>query len=384
MIGLVTPTKVLNYGTKLQAYAMQELIGSLGFPVEVLNYEFQYDLRPHVVAKKLFSISKTKERIAQRLTRLRYKRIPGLQKRIHARATLISQFDQLLRRSPEIRGFETLKQHARKYSAVVCGSDQIWLPVNMHAEYFTLEFAPEKVRRVAYAPSFGISEVPPGIANRYTRFLSRMHHISVREEAGRKIIQSLMGKDVPVVLDPTLTIDSQRWVSLAATSTVKRPDGYIFCYFLGSNPEHRETAARLGRELGLKVVGLPHLEEFIPADDTYADQALYEVGPVDFIHLIQNASLVCTDSFHGTAFSVIFRKRFITFERYRPDSQKSTNSRIYSLLDKLELRHRLATDFASARAIASVEPNHDNTCLRLNALKQVSHQYLQSALDHLD
>lgn len=359
---------------------MQELISSLGFPVEAVNYQFQYDYRPQVIARKLFSISKTRERIEQRVTRLRFKRVPGLQQRIKARSTLIGQFDELIHRSPEIRGFGALKQHARKYSAVVCGSDQIWLPVHLNTNFFTLEFAPEGVRRVSFAPSFGVAAVPPTTRGRYARFLSQIDHTSVREESGRGIIQDLIGKDVPVVLDPTLTIDSQRWIDLANTSKLNQPNRYIFCYFLGTNPEHREAAVSMGKKLGLQVISLPHLEDFVPADNSYADVNLFEIGPVDFVNLIRNATLVCTDSFHGTAFSIIFRKRFVTFERYRSDNQRSTNSRIYSLLDKLDLRQRLATDLVSAQAIASSEPNYERTYERLKAMRDSSRQFLESAL----
>lgn len=380
MIGLTTPLSVPNYGTKLQAYAMQELIESLGFPVELINYHSQFDFRPRVVAKKVFSWQKTQQRIEQRLTLQKYKRTPGLFEKVLTRWAAMDSFEKLLRKSIPIRGFSALHEHASQYAAVVCGSDQIWLPVHLNAEFYTLEFAPENVRRISFAPSFGISSIPPSLRSRYSKFLSRLHHISVREESGRQIIRELTGKDVPVVLDPTLALDPERWVNLAATSTAKRPNGYIFCYFLGSNPDHRQAATKLGQDLKLQVVGLPHLEEFVPADSSFADINLFDVTPADFVHLIQNADLVCTDSFHGTAFSIIFKKNFVTFERFRSSSPLSTNSRIHSLLDKLNLRDRLATDVASATLIASNSIDHNRTQLILESLRNSSRQFLGNAL----
>ena len=102
---------------------------------------------------------------------------------------------------------------------------------------------------------------------------------------------------------------------------------YILCYFLGNNPLHREFAKRLKEVTGCKIIALTHLDEFVKSDEGYADETPYDIDPADFLNLIRNAEYVCTDSFHCSVFSILYKRQFFTFRRYNRNTKQSTNSR---------------------------------------------------------
>ena len=111
---------------------------------------------------------------------------------------------------------------------------------------------------------------------------------------------------------------------------------------MGKNIEHRKFAERLKAKTGCKIVSLNHADEYVKYSDKFADETPYDVGPKEFLNLIRNAEYICTDSFHGTVFSLINNKKFFTFERYSSKNGKiSTNSRIYSLLGIMNLQNRV-------------------------------------------
>ena len=106
---------------------------------------------------------------------------------------------------------------------------------------------------------------------------------------------------------------------------------YIFCYFLGNNPPHRKFVKRLSEKTGYKIVALIHLDEYVKSDENFADISPFDVDPSDFLNLIKNASFVCTDSFHCSVFSMLYKRIFFTFRRYSRQTKSSTNTRLDTL-----------------------------------------------------
>lgn len=213
------------------------------------------------------------------------------------------------------------------YSAVLVGSDQLWLPGNIAADYYTLNFVPEAVNTIAYATSFGQSSLPNDSAKKASFFLKKIKHIGVREESGQKLVKQLANRDVPVVCDPTLLFTGEEWMGIQQQEPLLK-EKYILCYFLGNNPPHRDFASRLKKETGCKIVALTHLDEFVKSDEGYADETPYDIDPADFLNLIRNAEYVCTDSFHCSVFSILYKREFYTFRRYNRNTRQSTNSRL--------------------------------------------------------
>ena len=155
---------------------------------------------------------------------------------------------------------------------------------------------------------------------------------------------------------------------------------YILCYFLGKNIEHRKFAERLKEKTGYKIVSLNHADEYVKYSDKFADEIPYDIGPKEFLNLIKNAEYVCTDSFHGTIFSLINNKKFFTFERYKnKNSKMSTNSRIYSLLKIVDLEERL---LKGNESIEDVNKNIDfeKVNINLEKLRENSKKFLKNSL----
>lgn len=370
MIGIVTVYTVPNYGTKLQAYAMQNIMSKYD-KAELIGFVSKTDTRPSAVLGKLYLKVHQKRNI--HITR------PDIeQARIREKA--IASFNQHYIFGKTIKGTANLRKEAHKYRAIVCGSDQLWAPMNVIADYYTLTAFPKDVIRFSYAASFGVSEIPNKLKKKYTAFLKRLSKVSVREESGAQIVKELTGYNAQVVLDPTLMVERCEWETLCKTKKESGFDNYIFCYFLGKQMKHREFVNELAKLTGKQIITIPHFKEWNEADQNFGDIQLYNVDPVDFLNYIRNADIVCTDSFHGTVFSLIFNCKVAVFERFNKTSRESTNSRIYSLLKQLDLDSQLITDETSVEEFLQNEIPYNTVEKRLQSLRADSFAYLDTVL----
>ena len=161
----------------------------------------------------------------------------------------------------------------------------------------------------------------------------------MRENRGSEIVKELTGLDAPVILDPVFNFDKEQWEKLIPIKK-EMDEPYIFAYFLGANPEYRKQVRKLAESTGLKIVALRHMDQYVEDDESFGDYAPYDVAPDRFLNLLRGAEYVCTDSFHGTCFSIINEKRFMIFNRYANTSATSKNSRIDSLCQNLGVSDR--------------------------------------------
>ena len=282
--------------------------------------------------------------------------------------------------SREYESWDALSSGCHDYRAVVVGSDQLWLPSNIAGDYYTLSFVPDDVKKIAYATSFGVSRIAKGQVEKAREYLSRIDYLSAREESGQKIIKDHTGRDVPLVCDPALLLTAKEWDEEAAPG--RRVDApYIFCYFMGNNPWQRDFVKKLKEKTGYNIVGLLHLDQYIRSDEAYVDFAPYDVSPAGFVNLVKNAELVCTDSFHGTVFSIIYGKRFFTFKRFSDNATLSTNTRIDTLLKRMQLQDRLVKEQYTVDEMLSREIKYIAVHKNLNNFRTESLNYLISALD---
>lgn len=163
----------------------------------------------------------------------------------------------------------------------------------------------------------------------------------------------------------------------------KKPlvDGkYIFCYFLGNNPPHREIAKRLREKTGCKIIALTHLDEYVKSDENYADETPYNIDPADFLNLIRNAEYVCTDSFHCSVFSILYKRQFFTFRRYARNTRQSTNSRLDTLFNMVGIRGRMMTDTENIEDCLNIKTDFDAVHEKLKNVRAKSYAYLEAAL----
>ena len=152
------------------------------------------------------------------------------------------------------------------------------------------------------------------------------------------------------------------------------------CYFLGNNPWQREWAKQLKKTTGLQIISLIHLDSYIKCDNSYYDQALFDIGPSEFVSLIENAEFVCTDSFHGTVFSLLFHKRFFSFRRFRENYYSSTNSRLDSLLTLLGLADHIVEQGVTPCEMLKKVINYDDVDKQLGIFRSDSISWLKNAL----
>ena len=285
--------------------------------------------------------------------------------------------------SPSFKGYDQLCKGASRYSAVVTGSDQLWSPAGLPTNYYNLKFVPNNIRKISYASSFGVKQIPWYQKNRTTEFLNRIEFISMRENRGNEIVKELISRDVATILDPVFMFDKDGWQKLIPVNK-EIDEPYIFAYFLGSNPEHRTGVKVAAKKLGCKVIALRHLDQYVPDDEKFGDIALYDVGPDRFLNLLRGAEYVCTDSFHGSCFSIIHRKKFVTFNRYAEGSKHSKNSRIDTLCEILGFQDIRYSSIEKLAGQLNCNIKYDVVATRLDNLKKETDEYLEKAFSGIN
>ena len=340
-LGLVLAYKGVNYGMLLQAYATQQVLETLNFETEIIDYT-RVGFK-HIRLTPWLPVYFAAELIKKRNNK---KNIPVLdeihQQNINDRKKVSNAFieNRLLHRKT-IKGIENLEKYTSlSYNGVLIGSDQIWPPDAAFGNFTTLRFVPDEMNKVSYATSLGVSQYPYYCRSSAAQFWKRMNHISVREEQGKKIIQDICNVPVEVVVDPTYLLTKDKWEELIPKKHIIQ-DKYILCYFLGNTVEHKQLAREFANKHGIKLVSILSTESVSPIDLSFADEIITGKGPEDFINLVREAECVMTDSFHGVAFSVINNKQFYVFYRTKVGSKNSRNSRIDNILKMWGLESRL-------------------------------------------
>lgn len=339
-IGILTVFTGYNYGSLLQAYSTQEVLKQLGYEPSLLWDKEGLIKGRDVRIKKILAMAFRAliQPKAFREGMASYKSANNQRVLDESRG----KFDEFAKNYLKIErySFSNLKKiaSAKEYHAFICGSDQIW---NSKAVYvdplYYLRFAPNN-KKIAYAPSFGKEEIPDYNREKIKNYLQDFKKLSIREQKGKELIKGLINKDVPVLIDPTLLLDGEYWRSLSKPLNL---EPYVLFYFL-SEPS-KETIEKLKKTetyLNKKVVVIPSISDW--------HNELYKVenmptGPLEFISLIKNAVFVCTDSFHGMAYSINLNIPFLIFKRNHGKASDQS-SRISSLLNILGLDNRFVSN----------------------------------------
>ncbi len=387
-IGLVTCYFHHNYGSMLQAYATEMIMRRMGLPFQTIACKAPIDYmegnKALYVLKKLM-IGDWKMRLGKMKIEREKRRNPAFAKNWAVRDAAFNRFAQeSFHLSPYCKNRAELSVMAKGYSAFLVGSDQLWRTDSVEHGYYTLEWVPDGIRKVAYSTSIGVKEVPWFQVAKNCRFMNRFDYMALREQSACDLVYRLTGRKVQVVLDPTLLFTGEQWMDIQQEAPLT--DGrYIFCYLLGNNPWQRERIRQVRKATGLKIVALQQLDEYIPSDEGFADEAPYNVGPREFLNYIRNAEYVFTDSFHCSVFSILYKKAFFTFNRFGEGAKQSTNTRIDNLLTLTGLSGRRVTGAGiGAEQLLETPCNFDGVDERLDALRQSSFAYLREALGGLE
>ena len=386
-IGLVVVTYKDNFGSALQTYATQYVLNNLGYETGIFNIDGVHrDINKKKIKYYLSRIYLKDERkylFDNLLSRGRKKTNVSSDKyaeNMRIRHQMYQDFNQKwLKFFPKVNGWNALSRQSSTCDHVLVGSDQLWRPSNIVGCYFTLEFVPDSVDKIAFSTSFGVSELPKSLDKHAKNYLNRINSISVREDTGKKIVKELTGRDIPVVCDPTMLLDAEQWKSIQDEKPFIDGD-YILVYFMGKNSIHREFVKKLKAETSYKVVGLMHGATYIATDEGLADEEPYNVGPSEFINLIRNAKFMCTDSFHGTVFAILNGTMFFTFRRYEDSSEFSTNDRLHTLLNWTGLGEHML--YGNEDVIKSMElkVDWDSVWKKVADRRAQSMEYLTNAL----
>ena len=375
-VGIITTYWQPNWGSVLQAYALQQTIISMGYSCEVINYKYPNEFHySHGIPHPRSWLRNMPGNCWLWLK----KKISGLPE--HKMKLLDRFIVENMQTTKVYRSHEELHGNPPVYDIYVAGSDQIWNPNTMVGDMsYMLDFAAEGTLRISYSSSFACERIPDNLRERYVKYLNRMDAISVREENGAKMVESLIQKEVQVVADPTLLLDCKHWQEIARKAKpVNLPEKYILCYMLGYtyNPEASMTALlqRLQAQYGIPVVALNRIPDSFTGD-VFQLPTDYGIGIEEFLYLMENATVVATSSFHGTAFSANLGRPFIALA----DGTSTFDDRIPSLLSQLGLENHVVYSNAAIPEELRAEYDVDKEQEKLSALRNQSLDYLKSAL----
>lgn len=333
-VGVITIQKCGNYGADLQAFALQAKLRQMGYDAENIDYLFYKHPRHRGGGRderpifRLGLVNRAKEALFPLVGKIRS--IVHWRRDRERRRRFDSWFALNVRCGAEFRCVRELTAARPEYDVYMVGSDQVWNPrMGGNILPYFLDFAPSGARCVSYAASIGVPQVPAAVFFRYKRLLRRFAAIGVRERSAVDIVRAMaLEAEVRQTLDPTLLLTAEEWMGVSIRPSEAPDEPYLLLYDLTASPETVALAKSVAAARDLKTVRI--------GDGAY--------GPGEFLWLFAHAAAVVTNSFHGTVFSVVFGRDFLSVIPQRMPN----GGRIVDLLRSLQLEDRLVRAKASA------------------------------------
>ena len=336
-IGILTIDS-MNYGNRLQNYAVQVICKRMGYrPSNFRNKSIE--------KKDIFREMKC-------LIRDIFKKDKYYNYR---------QFNKRLIYNNDYVNCDTVSVRNNGYDAIIVGSDQIW---NITFDFINCNhFMPiNHLKKISFSASFGIESIP--FDCEISKSLRSYKAISVRENAGAKIVEEFTGRKAIVLVDPTMLLTKEEWRKIEKKPN-KAKEGYILTYFL--SPKCEQAVKKLD-----EIKGERHVYELLDPLDKVAGKA----GPAEFLWLFDHADIILTDSFHACVFSFLFGKPFIVYDRNW--NEGNMNSRLDTLLSKFSLERKYAN---SGRANDIWEHDYDEGYKQLEVEREKAMNFLRKALE---
>ncbi len=327
---ITTFFKAENYGAALQAYALEDIIQNRNYKPEILNYR-------DAAIEDLYNIFYFKRETFYLSIRAFLGNII-FYRRNRKRHLKFQEFqrDFLKIGEREYRSAEDVKRNPPNADIYITGSDQVWNASITEglSDIYTLNFGEGQIKKVAYAASIGSGILSQSEKENLKEKISGIDCVSVRELTAGQIVGDLLPlKPVAVTLDPVLLRNQEEWEA-DLTFNKRKKDKYILAYHVEEDEEYRKAVNALSQMTGLKILHFDRRNRFCNAL-----KSAYTAGPLEFVSLIQHAEYVITTSFHGTAFSIIFHKKFWVFPH------RQTGSRVNDLLSLLGISERAVQTF---------------------------------------
>lgn len=360
----ITCHDVYNVGASLQAYALSAYLNQLGHEAEIIDYKPDYLSNHHILWGGVNPVyDKPFLREAYCLLKL-----PGrLRRRFSKRKQACDQFTQnyLPRTKSRYQSIDELRKNPPEADVYFAGSDQIWntqFP-NGKDPAFYLDFAPEGAIKASYAASFAAESIDEVWRDQIHTWLSDFDHISVRETTGVKLVEDLGISGAVQVLDPVFLLARSQWEEME--KPIENAEPYVLIYDFDDNAAMTAFARKIAEQNGWKLYSyLKHCG---------CDRCFDQSGPQEFLWLIHHAQVVVSNSFHATAFSILYRKPFYVFDR-----NEKLNSRMRDLLHSLGLGSRLITNASPIPSDFGLD--YGQASLKLDGLRNRSKEFILDVL----
>ena len=370
IIKTITCHHVYNYGATLQAYALQSYLESLGHKVGIIDYRLpthiRYELFKPYPNGRYYKITK-------KLPMLNYLITPIKNRSMFKTWGRKKSFDIFDKKylnidTPTYHSYNDIKNNPPKADIFIAGSDQIWNPQMLNGTDlgYYLDFGDEKIRRFSYAASLGVNEISDKQEAFMKKMLDKFEAISVREESGLNILMKA-GIKAQRDVDPVFLLNHSEWVHNLDLSLTK--NNYILVYdFTHDDIKIKEFVQDLSHKMRLKILAINDYE-----NTPYADVQINNAGPIEFLQYLINARYIVANSFHATAFSLIFHKDFAIF----PLISQSNPSRITDLLRNIGLINHF-----QPKDVSVIDENikWDIVDKKLNSDIEISKQYLKGLI----
>lgn len=365
-IGIMTFHAASNHGAALQAYALQTQLQKMGHEPFFINYQYGGQPQKGLLGWIGRSPANTFEKINNQL---RYRPfIPFQEEYLNVGSDQYFDHDQLNINPPQA-------------DVYLCGSDQVWNPNFLNKEKdehaFWLDFGSNKMRRVGYAPSFGVAELGDDVRARYAAYARRFDAIGVREKNGLELLKKMGRQDAVWVPDPTLLLMPGEYLQIMARNQ-QQSKPYVFSYQLRIRSSVPSPASQINI-MACSALGIDLYE-------SYSLSFLYNIfnrrylSPVKWLFKLMMSEYVITNSFHATVFSILFHRPFIAI--LRKGASSGMNSRIESLLELVGLQRRAVLDFDRGRIeeLCLEEIDWDGVDLKIQKFRIVGQQFLANSL----
>ncbi len=354
-----------NYGTYLQAYALQRVVEDMGVNNTIIydkGFLLENSIKRSRKSKLILDLKKLIINVLQYFKGIRkdFKSKNDFFYRCFADKYLSIDYDS-----------DSFEKIDLKYDLFFCGSDQIWSFYASYNPYFYLAFTHKP--KIAYAPSTGTGVCSDEYKKNVKLALEDFSFLSVREMDGKNMLSSFVNKEIEVVLDPTLLLKREKWSQILVPVSY---DNYIICYLLSYNEAYLNYARKMAKKCQSKL--------FIFATDNryvrYADELIIG-GPSEFLSYISKAKFVLTDSFHATIFSILFEKDFLIFKRFVDGEKGDQNARIRNLLLLLHIEGRFLGEDDLLMFDESVHIDYHCCNKYMDYYRQFSLRYLERSIN---
>lgn len=365
-IGIMTFHGAPNHGAALQAYALQSHLQKMGHEVFFIDYQFGWRPNSGLTGWIGRNPANTFEKVNNQLRYQPFIQFQG--KFLNIGSTRYIDHEQLDAQPP-------------KAEAYICGSDQIWNPNFLKKEKdekaFWLDFGANDVRRIAYAPSFGVDELNDDTCRRFSEYAKRFTVMSVREKNAIEMLSKLGRKDASWVPDPTLLLNQDDYLRIVQEFNGSS-NSYIFSYQLKT----RNSAPTPAAEINKATCSLLGLDIY----ETYSTSALFNLlnsrylNPCQWLYKLYGSKFIVTNSFHCTVFSLLFHRPFITV--LKKGLSAGMNGRIESLLKLVGLEHRAVAEYDRNQVEDLCQSDIDwhNIDDKIDSFRKVGQQFLVDAL----